>query len=399
MTHRSRLLHITFVIALPCLAAGCWPSPDVKVGKVTEMGVINFTPLVQGRDGGESALLWGHSVWNFGDTVLNVPDVDGRTWHHNSFSITSDLDASNGLTGFDQPLDAAGAPAYFIAPTDEEAEFNTQHYGDDGQCPAAKQHLDDKPCGARWAVWPGGMVYDAARDRVLVFYGLIYAEPGDFNFHGVGQSLAVWKGLDQVPERPVLSPGSEHPTVLFPENEPDFGLGPQIIGDDLYAFSCIEGPIGRPCLLGRVPLEHALERDAWRFYDGSGWSPNYGDARWLFSGAPIMSVAWNAFLGRYIAVYAPSLFNQVVMRTAPALEGPWSEETVLFNPQHHPDQGGTAYDAMAHAELAEDSGRVQYVTFSRSNGMGWFGSEFALVRVELEKPAGEKPEDGPTAGR
>jgi hypothetical protein len=229
------------------------------------------------------------------------------------------------------------------------------------------------------------MVYDAARDRALIFYGLIYAEPGELNFHGVGQSLAVWKGLDQQPERPVLSPGSEHPTLLFHEGEPDFGLGPTVIGDDLYAFACIQSPIGRPCLLGRVPLAQALDRSAWRFYTGSGWSTEISDSKWLFSGAPIMSVSWNEYLGRYTAIYAPSLTNQVVMRTAPALEGPWSDATLLFVP-HHPD--GWVYDALGHQELAEEGGRVQYVTFSRGNGMGWFGSDFALVRVELRADGG-----------
>ncbi len=45
--------------------------------------------------------------------------------------------------------------------------------------------------------------------------------------------------------------------------------------------------------------------------------------------------------------------------------------------------GGMTYDALPHPELAEQGGRVQYVTYSRGNGT-LFGSEFALVRVTFE---------------
>ena len=102
--------------ALCCLliaASGCTP-----VAK--EMGTLEKMPGVQGRDGAVSALLWGRSVWDFGDTVLDVNDVNGENWHPNSFAYTSVLDARDGLTGFEQRTDDAGAPVYFVAPTDDE---------------------------------------------------------------------------------------------------------------------------------------------------------------------------------------------------------------------------------------------------------------------------------------
>ncbi len=59
----------------------------------------------------------------------------------------------------------------------------------------------EKPCGARYVVWPGNMLFDEANNRVLVFYNLIYAEPGDFNFEGIGSSIAVWNDPDERPVR------------------------------------------------------------------------------------------------------------------------------------------------------------------------------------------------------
>jgi hypothetical protein len=68
-----------------------------------------------------------------------------------------------------------------------------------------------------------------------------------------------------------------------------------------------------------------------------------------------------------------------VARTAPDLTGPWSDEATLYTaPEEH-----APYDAVHHAEYEEDGGRVQYVTYSRPTS-GWFGSEFALVRVVLQ---------------
>ncbi|HXX31665.1 MAG TPA: hypothetical protein VEJ89_13265, partial [Myxococcaceae bacterium] len=179
-----------------------------------ELGTVRQSSLIVGRDGGGSALLFGVSVWVFGDTVTSVPDVDGQTWHNNSFSLTSDLVASDGIGGLTEPTDAAGAPAYLLAPTADEAAFLIAHARD----PCAEQ-----PCGARYAAWPGTPVYDSGRGRALIPYSLVWAAPGDFNFHGVGHSFAVWEGPGAAPVRPEVAPGTAHPTLLFGPDEPGFG--------------------------------------------------------------------------------------------------------------------------------------------------------------------------------
>jgi len=82
------------------------------------------------------------------------------------------------------------------------------------------------------------MVFDAERDRALIFYGLIHAEPGDFNFRGVGQSIALWERFEDEPTRPEVSPTAEHPTLLFEEGEPPWGTAAVIEGEDLFVFAC-----------------------------------------------------------------------------------------------------------------------------------------------------------------
>lgn len=103
----------------------------------------------------------------------------------------------------------------------------------------------------------------------------------------------------------------------------------------------------------------------------------------VFTGAPILTVAFNAHLGAYLAVYSEPLTNAVHMRTAAALTGPWSRAARLFTA----DRGsadGWVYDAVWHSEYDLQHGKILYLTHSRPTGEGWFDAEFALWRVELE---------------
>jgi len=360
--------------ALGLLLTACAEPPAARVVAARELQTVPQSPRIVGRDGAQSALLWGRSVWTFGDTVSRVPDVDGLTWHNNSFSSTSDLVAADGIDGLTEPTDAAGAPAYLLAPTADEASFIALHRGD----PCA-----EAPCGARYAAWPGAPLFDARRNRALVPYGLVWAAPGDFNFHGVGQSFAVWTDLGSAPERPTVAPGSAHPTMLFAEEEPPFGGAAVIHGDELFAFACLLDWLSFHCLLGKVPLDQIFVRPAWRFWDGARWSASMADARPVLDATSDLSVQWNPHLGQWMAVYSGVFSNDVLVRTAPSLEGPWSGEGTLFTADRK-GRGGKSYDAQPHAEYAEQGGRVLYFTYTRPNGDGWFGSELALVQVTLE---------------
>jgi uncharacterized protein DUF4185 len=368
------IAHALCVALVGVVPVGCGGTPSSFGATATPLGTLNPLTPVQGRDGGQSGLAFGRSVWSFGDTFLNTPDANGQTLHGNSWSFTSSLSVqSDTISGFSQVTDSAGAPTFFIAPTADEAAYNTAHYG----CPCQEQ-----PCGARWAAWPGPPLWDAQHGQALIFYGLVHAQPGNFNFYGVGQSIAIWTDWSSSPQRPVVSPSSAHPTLLFGENDPPWGTGALVEGDELYAFACEtgSGTLSPPCSLARVPTAQALDRSAWTFYDGSEWSASMSSRATLFTGAPTITVELNRHLNQYTVVYAQPMSNNVVIRTAPSLVGPWSDERLLFVADK---PGGNAYDAVTHSEYEEEDGKILYVTFSRSNGVGWFGSDFALVKVTL----------------
>jgi hypothetical protein len=335
--------------------------PSVQVAAAHEIGVVGQSSLIVGRDGGWGAKAFGHLVFAFGDTFVSKADTDGSNFHSNSFSWTEDVDASDGIGGLTDRVDAAGSPLPLLAPTAEEAAFNAAHRGDPCQT---------QPCGARWATWIGAHVFDGTRS--LVSYGLIYAETGAFNFHSVGQSLAVWNDFTQQAERPVIGRCPDHPTLLFCQDEPAWGSSLLLDNGVLYSFACSSSG----CLLSRVDPAHALEHDQWQAWNGSAWGPLSG-ARTVFDGsADIMRVF--PFRGGYMAVYSVRVSDDVAYRTAPAITGPWSDATHLFTAKHKANDGGWTYDALAQPDYSGDA--VLYVTHSRPTAL--FSSELALWRID-----------------
>ncbi|MFO0549628.1 MAG: DUF4185 domain-containing protein [Polyangiaceae bacterium] len=355
------------------LLFGCSQAdPAFEVREAKEIGLVPNAPDIIGRDGGDSAVVWGRSVWLYGDTVLTIDDDVGTNWHSNSASSTTDLDASDGLGDFVEEHEAtSGAVAYFLPETDDEARFNSAHRGDP---------CEETPCGDRWAIWPGAMVFDEERQRALLFYGLVFV--GEEALAG-GQSLAIWDDPASPPRRPAFHPDSDHPTLLFPEGELPVGAAALIEGDELFAFGCPKDYVSYPCKLAKIALSQVEDPAAWRYWNGDDWTADPAEAETLFDGWVTMSVFFNPHIGAWMTVYSSLFSNDVVARTAPALTGPWSEERLVFTADRK-DEDSWTYDALVHPEFTEEDGKVLYMTFTRPNDNGWFGSETPLVRVELE---------------
>jgi hypothetical protein len=355
-----------------CDSAPLGPVPNLSVVRATDLGTLPTTATIRGRDGGYSAVFQGRSVWLYGDTFLSRADARGRTLISDSWSWTTNLDATNGITGFQERLDAAGMPTMILPETSPESTYNANHQGDPCQV---------QPCGDRWALWPGPLVTDSVRNRALIFYMLVYAKPGNFNFSGVGTSVAIWDSFDDTPRRPIIDPSARCTTCLFAENETPYGSAALTVAGMLYVYGCANSGFTNTCKLGRVDPADVLDRTAWSYYAGAGaWSPRIGDAVTVLNGNDILSISWNAYLNRYVAVYSPPLSLDVMMRTSPAPQGPWSREIRAFTAMP-PSGGGTVYDAQAHPEYDVDGGRVMYVTYSRTTGS--FTSEIRVVSIEV----------------
>lgn len=352
---RSNLNTVAGRAGIVVALAACRDGAALVVVSAEEVGVVARPDGIVGRDGGPSALAFGRSVWTYGDTVLAAPDAVGTNWHTNSFELR---DPADWATTFETPRDASGAPTYLIPLSDDEAAWDAAHAPED--CPEA-------PCGTRWALWPSMPLFDAEAGRAWFLFGL-YEE-----HHPSGIGVASWDGLDA----PVVRHSVDGSGLLFPEPEREWSNAPVVHDGHLWAFGCERQGWDRPCALARVPLDAVDQRDAWRFFDGEGWSADARDAADLFDGAPIMSVSWVPALDRWLLVYSGAFSRDVEARTAPELVGPWSGATVLFT-----SDGDAHYDVVHHPDCAEDDGATQWITWSRSTG-GWFDAEHVAWRVEL----------------
>ncbi len=352
------------------------PPPPVSVAHVTDLGPIPTNPDILGRDGAYSALFSGFSVWLYGDTFLARPDAEDRTLISDSWSFTTDMNAEGGLSGFQERLDSTGAPTMILPETPAEQAFNQAHNVNNCQA---------QPCGARWALWPNSIVVNPADNSALIFYMLVSAQPGAFNFQIVGSSVAVWHNFQEQPVRPTLNPPivAEHSDLLFTQNEPEFGTASFVSNGTLYAYGCgiPSNSFDYGCRLGKANPSSAQDRSAWTFYAGNGnWSSNVSDAVSVFSGGG--SVSWNNYLQQYITVYSQPFSQNVLIRTSPNPEGPWSGILLAFVAL--PPATGNVYDAHAHSEYDVNGGQTIFVSYSRSTPAP-FSSEVRLVSVTLAR--------------
>lgn len=366
---------VTILFAGSSCSSGNGTNPHSIVASATDLGTIPTNSDILGRDGAFSTLFQSYSVWLYGDTFLAHPDAEGRTLISDSWSFTTDLNAQSGISGFQERLDATGAPTMILQETAVEMAYDQAHAGNPCQ---------QQPCGARWALWPSSIVVDPASNQAIIFYMVVNAKPGSFNFQGYGSSAAVWNSFAGQPQRPTLNPPivSGHPDLLFGQNEPNFGTASLINNGTLYVYGCGLPDNGgdKGCRLAKVDPGSVQNRSAWNFYAGNGnWSSQLADAVSVFEGSSIVSVSFNSYLQEYTALYSPPFSQNVVIRTAPNPEGPWSPETLAFVAMQ--PVSGNVYDAHTHPEYDENGGQTIFVTYSRSTGE--FSSEVRLESVEL----------------
>ena len=349
--------------------------PIPKVISVTSLGTVTQNPVIYGRDGTFSALINGKSVWTFGDTPMSVAGVLGNFWDDNSLSWTTNLDASQGINLNHDMLDTTGAPAEFLPYLPWERQYNYAH---------DKNHCTQTPCGAEYAMWDGPVINDPARNRVLFYYYELYrGAPGMSGWETLGSGIAVYtpgKGI----VRPIESPGSKYPTLLWGPTAQEYNSGALVVDDILYSYGCVGGFLVDNCMVAQVPLANALDITQWTYYAGSNtWSTNPSDAVTIFQGgAAANQVFYNAYLGEYMNIYNPALNNDMYYIVSSTPWGPWSAPTLLFKGET-PTSGSVNYTGQAHVEFAQGNGQTQYVTYAHPNG--FLTEDLPLTQVVFQK--------------
>ncbi len=341
-----------------------------RVVSVREMGPMEQPQVVQGRDGCISALSNGKSKWVYGDTVMRWTGSDGSNWRDNTLSWTTDLDASNNITGFQQDVDSLGVPYEFLPHTADEILFN-QRMIDPG-C------VGDS-CGYEFALWPGQVVPDPARNRTLYFFGKIYRSNSVFSGAGVGIDVQTGDGPLT---RPVVRPGADDPTLMWDIDEPAYSAGAVVVRDTLYCYAPHLNFLSQDISIARVPLADALDRNAWTYYAGNGvWSSDVNAGVIIFSGGSYQSVHWNPYVKKYLAVYSKPLSNKIMLRAADRPEGPWTAEALLLTGKKPGIANSVDYFGMVHPEYEANGGQIDYVAYYHPTG--FLAGETRLVQIQF----------------
>lgn len=290
----------------------------------------------------------------------------GDTFIDNTLSWDRQRDASQGIRLEGDLKDAEGVPVRFMPFTQWELDYTASH---------APNEI---------AIWPGHIVPDPARQRVLIFYGSVY-RGSKIGFNSTGSGIAVADmGMRQVtrpPQNP--DPAAFEPAYMWNRGEIAYTGGYVLEGDMLYNYGGKGQFLSTLMHVARVPLADVLDKSAWRYYAGNGvWSADPSQVKSVYTGgAAGDNIFYSSELGMYVTIYQPFLDNTVYYRVAYRPEGPWSEQTPIFTAEQGTDP---SYAARVHTGYQEKGGRVQYITYVKNTGL--FRQELPLTRVTFGKP-------------
>lgn len=326
------LLAIFLVGGWGCQATRPPAPPDLVVESVEVLPNFTTNALVYGRDAGNSIRMGSEILWVFGDTFA---------WNGMSCA-TAAWSPAGEPSQLREPVDNFFASFPFYEFTPAEGAYNDSR--DPPLCCGLREGCDgldlycwcpaDTDCTTRIALWPGDLL---ATDGEYAFhvYEKVRIGSAPYDFEHLGTGVAVVRRGETVARR---VPGADgEPLLLFEPDEPNFLRAIEVEekgGIFVYLFAVTNR---QECtvdiMLARVELASMLERDAYQFWNGSGWTGSLDDAEPILRqiAGGLGSVTWNDHLGGYLSAFndvcTPG--NVLVLRTAPRPEGPWSEPVLV----------------------------------------------------------------------
>jgi hypothetical protein len=283
----------------------------------------------------------------FGDT-FGYCRVHGQQWRYNTLFRSSDHDLSHGIhVAPGSATDRyAGSPSYPSGLSRQIINTMKRAPHETGIIPTAGIAI--------------------GRTQLVNFMSIReWVRDGDWrtNFSAIavsrdnGQTWGVYPGTIR-PADPEGVPGAK----FVPGNE-NFQMGAFMKGNDgyLYSFGTPSGR-GGAAHLARVQPQFVPELSKYQYWHGDGdghWVAGDPGAATPVIPGPVaeMSGQYNSYLKQYLVLYTNGA-NDVVARTAPAPQGPWSPEQLLVSSFQMP---GGIYAPMIHPW---SSGRDLYFNLS-----------------------------------
>ena len=345
----------TFLLCCNLYACG-GDAPALTVDKVEDLGKIPLpSATVVGRDGGLSGKLGNRTLWTFGDTFLGKKNsVDNS----NVLSATSAWASVDTPLLVTEPVDGDGIPAQLIPYTSDELTANRA----------------DALNG--WALWPGALFDTGAADALVVFQRIKRTNGSGFDSKGIGTARIA----------AAATQAKRNPTDLFAPPERLY-MPTSIVDGNLLAFACESvGFLNIGCRMARAPLAGADDRAQYKFYDGATWQADSSKAAVVLDKIANMTVSFNPYLQRYLAVSGGVLSSTISLRTAEHVEGPWSQpvEIPADGKAILPPIDASAYNyiIVEHPELRATDGRSIVISYSRPTTP--FAGDVRLARITFK---------------
>ncbi|MGH3968201.1 MAG: DUF4185 domain-containing protein [Mycobacterium sp.] len=323
--------------APPASIAG---APTSLVEWVTGPNGPNKTLERFGISGTDLGILWDNGdpvnrqvLMAFGDT-FGYCKVHGQQWRYNTLFRSSDRNLTDGINV---------APG---VPSDSYSGSPVRQPG------FSKQVIP----GIKLASAQEGMIPSAGisvgRTQYMNFMSIKnWGRDGEWstNYSALavsrdnGQNWGIYPGSVR-PTAPDSVPGARY----VPGNE-NFQMGAFMRPGDGYIYS-FGTPSGRggPAHLARVPQGFLPDLTKYQYWNGdaNSWVPANPAAATPVIPGPVaeMSAQYNNYLKQYLMLYTNG-GNDVVARTAPAPQGPWSPEQLLVSSFQMP---GGIYAPMMH---------------------------------------------------
>jgi len=326
---------------------------DVAFASVRNLGsqFLENPVGVTGADGATSTVLpSGDSLWVFGDTIegpfKTVHNLDLTRFRSNTAALVPKQDASQGIKRFSFLADPDGKRPRQIVPF----------------------AADEDPSVHRvWAIH--GL---CVRQQIYLFYHRITLLKGvdvflNFQLDGMGIARA---NVDELKFERLTAPDGTR--EFWKGNEPTFGVFVERTDNNIYLW----GSLATGMHLARTRPESIDDLTSYEYLVEAPtlnkpdvaprWAKEFKPTAVLFDSVPNeMSAAYNRYLRKYVAFHSLHRENKIVSRTAPSITGPWSEGTVVYQPERFKDTD-LIYAVKEHPELARADGRILYLTFVNS---------------------------------
>jgi hypothetical protein len=305
-------------------AAGCrGPMPPAVRGEPWPEANRLFTddPMWTGGDGAYSVYLGGDRVlWLFGDSFVRKSTTGTSDGYmvRNSVAVQTGRDPTRAFMRF-----------YWRTEDDHPASF-----------------IPEKD--ATW-YWPG----HGARigDKLLLFYGHLFQESeGMWGFRDLDWAAFLVDNPDDEPSDWRIS------AAQVPPGEHDVSLGQSAlpIGDKLYVYGNAVNRLPGGIYLARFDLAQASTGDLTvaEWWTGDGWGDRDHRAAVVDFGPSELSVHFADKLGLWVMVQSGGAgATTLAIRTAPAMQGPWSDLRDVLRPPESFYDDAFVYAGKGHPEL------------------------------------------------